>query len=301
VTTGLVFDIQHFSVHDGPGIRTAVFLKGCPLRCTWCCNPESQASHPELRHRLARCRRCLACVKACDRGGVALLEGGPGFVREICDTCDDFSCTKACPERALLACGRSMTVAGVIEAAMADEAFFRNSGGGVTFSGGEPFLQHRFLAELLAGLGSAGVRTVVETCGYADPAALQEAVSFLDLILFDLKIADPELHRRYTGRTNALILENLARLSAVAPGKVVLRFPLIPGITDETSNVERIAGIAAGLGITRASVIPYHPMGRAKYEELGRECPVDARPVTRDDLERVFLAFESAGISCELA
>src|SRR5512139_2686391 len=170
MTTGLVFDIQHFSVHDGPGIRTTVFLKGCPLRCTWCCNPESQASHPELRRRLARCRQCLACVKACGRGGVEPLEGRPRFVRKVCETCDDFGCTKACPQRALSASGRSMTVTEVIEAVMADEAFFRNSGGGVTVSGGEPFLQPRFLAELLAGLGSAGIRTAVETCGYADPA-----------------------------------------------------------------------------------------------------------------------------------
>ncbi len=301
MTTGLVFDIQHFSVHDGPGIRSTVFLKGCPLRCPWCCNPESQSPHPELRRRATRCRKCLECVTACGRGGVVERDGAPAFLREICASCTDWRCTKACPEGALRPCGREMTVREVIETVMADEAFFRNSGGGVTVSGGEPFSQHRYLVELLGALRSGGVHTAVETCGCADPAAVRDAASLLDLILFDLKIADPDLHRHHTGRTNALILENLAWLAAAVPGKVELRFPLIPGITDEAVNVEAIAGTAARLGISRASVIPYHPMGRTKYGELGRECPVDPRPVTRADLEGVFSAFESAGISCELA
>ncbi len=299
--SGLVFDFQPFSVHDGPGIRTTVFLKGCPLRCEWCCNPESQAPHPELRHRPARCRRCLACVRACPLGGAVEREGLPRFDRSVCAECPDRRCVEACPERALLVSGREMPVPEVVEAVMADEAFFRNSGGGVTFSGGEPLRQPRFLEAVLVALKSAGVRTAVETCGDADGASVDAVAPLLDLIYFDLKFADPELHRRHTGRTNELILENLARFVGAAPGKIVLRFPLVPGVNDDASNVQRIARIAAGLGIERASVVPYHPMGMSKYAELGRESPVDPRPVTAGDLERVFSAFEAAGVSCELA
>ncbi len=301
MTDGLVFDLQHFSVHDGPGIRTTVFLKGCPLRCSWCCNPESQSGQPELRTRLSRCRRCLSCVKACRHGGATARGDAPSFDREACARCSSRECVDACPGEALSVFGRRTTVAELVEAAKVDEAFFRNSGGGVTFSGGEPLRQGRFLAESLAALRAAGIRTAVETCGCESPEAVEEVAPLLDLVFFDLKLVDPAEHRRHTGAGNETILSNLARLAMALPGRVVLRFPLVPGITDDAANVGRIASIAAGLGIARASVVPYHPMGTPKYAELGRECTVDPRPVTAGDLERVFAVFESAGVACELA
>jgi pyruvate formate lyase activating enzyme len=299
--TGVVFDVQPFSVHDGPGIRTTVFLKGCPLRCAWCCNPESQSPFPELRHRVSRCRRCLACVEACAHGGASEREGAPAFDRGRCAACPGHECAAACPEGALVVSGKEMTVADLVEAALADEAFFRNSGGGVSFSGGEPFAQPRFLKEALLRLRAAGVRTAVETCGCVEPETVEGIVPLLDLVFFDLKIADPEEHRRLTGRTNGPILAALARLARAAPEKVVLRFPLIPGITDGGENVREVARAAASLGLARVSVVPYHPMGTPKYAELGRTAPAAPPPVTRAGLERVFAAFEAAGLACELA
>jgi pyruvate formate lyase activating enzyme len=301
MTTGLVFDIQRFSVHDGPGIRTNVFLKGCPLRCKWCCNPESQSIRPELRHRGSRCKTCLSCVKNCRSGGALEFEGAPAFDRDICDECAEKTCVDACPEGALFVSGMTMTVADVVRTVAADADFYRNSGGGVTFSGGEPFRQHGFLGEALVELRAAGIHAAVETCGFEDTSHLLKIEPLLDLICFDLKVADPVLHRRLTGRGNALIFENLSKLAAAARRKIVLRFPLIPGATNDPSNVTKIAAIASGLGISAASVVPYHPMGRMKYAELGRKCGIDPRPVTRGDMEQVFAAFESCGICCELA
>lgn len=270
MSEGIVFDIQHYAVHDGPGIRTLVFLKGCPMACSWCCNPESQRFEPELTHNGARCRACYACRKACPLGAVSVGEEGPLFGRGTCDRCASRPCVDACPQGALSVAGTRMTADQVTARVGADRAFYLNSGGGVTFTGGEPFAQPDFLKELLARSRDLGIHTAVETCGLADPRVVAECEPLADLFFFDLKIADRARHAEMTGVPNDAILQNLKALAAKRPGDVTVRVPLVPGCTDGDDNISAIGALLASLGIRRVQVMPYHPLGADKYAALGR-------------------------------
>ncbi len=273
---GLVFDIQHYAVHDGPGIRTLVFLKGCPLRCQWCCNPESWNPGRELRHRVARCTGCLACVGACPRGGVEAGTGSsprPHFQRVICASCPDFACVKGCPEGALAVWGEEWSVEEVMTRVRADLEFYRNSGGGVTFSGGEPLAQPEFLMALLGACRAEGISTAVSTCGAVPREVLAAAEPLVDLFLFDVKHLDPGQHRALTGRDNQEILGNLRWLAARRPGEVLVRMPLVPGANDSEANLGATRALLEELGLTRFEVLPYHELGASKYEELGFTLP----------------------------
>jgi pyruvate formate lyase activating enzyme len=297
----MLFDIQHYAVHDGPGIRTLVFLKGCPLRCAWCANPESQRPAPEVRHLSARCRACLRCADACPRGAIAAIGGVPRIQRDRCAGCDRTDCVAACPERALVRAGEEWSLDDVIARVAADRDFYRNSGGGVTFSGGEPFAQARFLLAALARCRSLGIHTAVETCGHASPDDLDTAEPLVDLFLFDLKVADPDRHRALTGTGNALILDNLRQLAGRGADRIVVRVPVVPGLTDSAANVEALASLTASLGIARAELCAYHPLGRAKYVELGLPEPPDPPAPTPEALERVADAFVTRGVACTCA
>jgi pyruvate formate lyase activating enzyme len=290
---GRIFDIQHYAVHDGPGIRTSVFLKGCPLSCAWCSNPESQAPQPELRHHASRCRGCLACVHACARGGASAEAGRPKLERSRCGGCADWACLEACPQGALLKVGGDVAAQEVLARVAADKDFYDNSGGGVTFSGGEPLAQPDFLAELLEGCRGRGIHTAVETCGFAPARELERLEPLVDLFLYDLKIVDPERHRQWTGRSNELILGNLRLLADRRADKVVVRVPLIPEATDSEENLSAVAALCRSLDLRRVELLPYHGLGADKYEELGRTYRMPAQGPDAADMARASRIFES--------
>jgi pyruvate formate lyase activating enzyme len=297
---GIVFDIQHYAVHDGPGIRTLVFLKGCPLGCLWCCNPESQSAQPELRRIASRCQACLRCAGVCPVGAVRAANGAVVFDREACARCRDRVCVDACCSQALTVVGQTMDVDAVVSRVAADVEFYRNSGGGVTFSGGEPFVQHEFLRALLAACRERGIQTAVETCGHVPAGVLLEAEPLVDLFLFDLKLAEGGRHRLLTGVDNRLILDNLAALASRDPGKIVVRVPLIPGLTDDEANLLAIAAIAARHRVAAVHLQPYHPLGRDKYEQVGRSTPAEIPPLCAETVDRALAVFAAAGIHAEL-
>jgi len=275
MSEGLIFDIQHYAVHDGPGIRTLVFLKGCPLECLWCCNPESQGFEPELTHNRLRCRSCFSCVKTCPHGAVQAGEAGPVFDRAVCRACASPLCVDACPQGALALAGTRMSADQVMKRVSLDKAFYQNSGGGVTFSGGEPFAQPDFLEELLTRSRDLGIHTTVETCGLVDPRVLMRCEPFVDLFLFDLKTVDPGRHEQRTGAPNDIILENLRALAARRPDGVTVRVPLVPGCTDGEDNLRALGTLLTSLGLRRVELMPYHSLGADKYAALGRPYPLE--------------------------
>ena len=295
---GTIFDIQHYAVHDGPGIRTLVFLKGCPLACVWCANPESRRPGREVRRIPARCRACGRCVRACPGGAIGVVEGRPRLERRRCRSCGAFACAAACPERALIVAGEEWALDDLMARVAKDADFYRNSGGGVTFSGGEPFAQPDFLLAALGECRRLGIRSAVETCGQAAPAAILAAESLIDLFLFDVKAVDPVLHRAWTGADNGTILANLRLLAGRAPDKIVLRVPVVPGLTAVADNIAAIAALAAELRVARVELCAYHPLGRSKYGELGLPEPPDPPPPLPSDLARITGVFEAHGILC---
>jgi pyruvate formate lyase activating enzyme len=300
-TSGIVFDIQHYAVHDGPGIRTLVFLKGCPLGCVWCCNPESQAHRPELRRIPSRCQACLRCAGVCPAGAVEQKDGAVRFDRATCARCDSLACVDACCSQALSVAGERMDADAVVARVAADREFYDNSGGGVTFSGGEPFAQPDFLTGLLEGCRSLGIRTAVETCGHVETRALVGAEPLVDLFLFDLKLAEGGRHRLLTGVDNRRILDNLAALASVGPAKIALRVPLIPGFTDDRPNLLGIAAIARAHGVANVHLQPYHPLGIDKYEQFGLPAPPAVPQLLPETIDRALAIFSEAGLRVELA
>jgi pyruvate formate lyase activating enzyme len=301
MSDGLIFDIQHYAVHDGPGIRTLVFFKGCPLRCLWCCNPESQGFGPELTHSRLRCRGCLKCGETCPHGAVRASEAGPVFDRSVCRACETPLCVDACPQNALALAGTRMTADQVMDRVGLDRAFYRNSGGGVTFSGGEPFAQPDFLEELLTRSRGLGIHTVVETCGLVDPRVLMRCEPLVDLFLFDLKVVDRERHEEMTGVSNGTIMDNLRALAAWRPEGITVRVPLVPGCTDGEENIEAIGAFLHSLGIRRVELMPYHALGTDKYAALGRPYLLDgARAPGAEAVEGRRSLLAAFGLSCEV-
>ena len=301
--TGTIFDIQPYAVHDGPGIRTLVFMKGCPLACAWCCNPESHAFRTELRQESWRCLACLRCVEACPEHAMAAVNGAPVPDREACAACSSFACIDTCPGGALVRVGREVTAEAVVAEVARDADFFRNSGGGVTFSGGEPFAQPAFLEAMLRHCKELGLRTAVETCGHARLPDLQACESLVDLFLFDLKVMEPARHLALTGRDNGLILSNLRWLAAQARPKVTIRHAIIPGLNDDPANQAALADLMLSLGLENLDLEPYHPLGESKYEGLGRTfgCAPDARALDEPRLEALVAYFTGRGLACTLA
>ena len=269
MTEGIIFDIQRYSIHDGPGIRTVVFFKGCPLCCAWCSNPEGQQAAPAIEFFATRCHRCGRCVEACPQAAVNRdLECAPAakLDRTACALCGQ--CVEACAHEALKMSGRTVSAADVLAAVKKDAGFYRKSGGGVTLSGGEPLAQPAFAAEILRRCGDANIHTAVETCGYASEDVFRRVVDAADLVLFDLKHMDPAAHAQGTGVSNGPVLANLEQL--VRWGKPVLaRIPLIPGWNDDPGNLSALAALLAHLGIRDVHLMPFHQLGKDKYRRLG--------------------------------
>jgi len=298
MTPGRVFNIQRFSVHDGPGLRTTVFLKGCPLRCLWCHNPEGMRPAPELVLVTSRCIHCGQCVAACPSGRLAAVERGDADVPRcrLCGTCVD-----VCPAEARQWVGRPMTVDEVVAEVLKDRIFYDDSGGGVTFSGGEPLMQPRFLNAALAACKREGVRTAVDTCGFCRRDDLLAAARWTDLFLFDLKVMDGERHRRLTGVSNATILENLEALARVHDD-VRIRIPVIPGLNDDRDNVTATVRFVAALpGVRRVNLLPFHANGHHKRERLAGADPAPhLYPPSAIRMDELAAAFTDAGLETRI-
>jgi pyruvate formate lyase activating enzyme len=266
--TGILFDMRRYAIHDGPGIRTAIFFKGCPLDCWWCHNPESQRNAPELILRSARCTRCGVCLGVCPNGAVYSQDGQVQMDWENCLSCG--RCTEVCFADGRQMVGREYGVEEVIMIVERDRDFYAQSAGGVTFTGGEPLIQPGFLFELLTACKSANLHTVLDTSGFAAWETLDRVRANVDLFLYDLKMMDDQRHREYTGVSNRLILENLGRLSAEGHN-IWLRIPIIPGINDQVDNLNAIGVLAASLaGVQRINLLPYHASAEIKYNQLGK-------------------------------
>ena len=280
MSTAVVFNVQRFSLHDGPGIRTTVFLKGCPLRCSWCHNPESLDARPEPLLKAERCLGCELCAPACAEGLAGPLDPMTAANRPDarCVRCGD--CAEACPAGARELVGRTRTVAELVEEVLRDAPYHRETGGGVTFSGGEPLAPANapFVRDCLVALRARGAHTALDTCGHVATDTLLEAAALADLVLWDLKLMDDGAHRRHTGVGAALIHANLRAL-ADRGIPVRVRVPLVPGITDGEDNLAAIGRFVAGLpGRVPVDLLPYHTTARDKYARLGRDYALAGTP-----------------------
>lgn len=285
--SGVVFDIERFSVHDGPGIRTVVFLKGCALRCEWCANPESQDPRPQLGFFSEQCLGCNQCVSVCPQGDCFAQTGLPAF--DKCIRC--FKCRDLCLPEARVVYGQTLSVDEVMKKVRADKPFYASSGGGVTLSGGEAALQPDFAAAILKTCREEGIHTALESCGFVVPAAFERVVRHVDCLLFDLKCMDDAVHRRYTGGSNRQILEN-ARLARRIVPEMIIRIPLIPGVNDSADNIRQTAAfIRSDLpGTTQIDLLPYHSMGKSKCLRIGKAYPFEPKGEITDEKLRAFQA-----------
>jgi pyruvate formate lyase activating enzyme len=265
--TGEIFDIKKYAIHDGPGIRTTVFFKGCPLSCWWCHNPESLSTATHRLYRPERCIGCRECLTACSNGAIRQFEGQLQWSAADCRYCE--TCATVCPAEAVEFIGKTMTVDEVVADITKDTLFYDQSGGGVTISGGEPLMQPSFLMQLLETCGELRLHRTLDTSGHADTQTVLEVAARTDLFLYDLKHMDPEKHYRYTGVSNDTILTNLQQLSRQG-ARIIIRLPLIPGINTDEENIDRTGALASSLpGVIGINILPYHCAAEAKYRNLG--------------------------------
>jgi len=277
---GRVFAIKRLEIHDGPGVRTTVFLKGCSLRCLWCHNPESFASCSELAHYAHKCVSCGACVKVCESGAHTIKDGRHFFVREKCIGCG--ACENVCPSNANKLFGTDMSVSQVLDEVLIDKPFYDETGGGVTVSGGEPLLQIDFLVELLSRLKEVGIHTAIDTTLDVPRSHIDRVLSYTDLFLCDIKAFDPEVHKRLTGHTNDNIISNLRHLSDCGV-PIEIRVPYVPGCNE--GEIDAIASLVSSLPNTvKVKALAYHDLSRTKYEALGKEYPLPDTPCPSKDL-----------------
>ena len=296
---GIVFNIQRYSIDDGPGIRTTVFLKGCPLNCLWCSNPESQESGPELIYRFAACRRCGSCIAVCRENALSM---GPESIiidRTKCSLCGD--CAAACLYEALQISGKIMTPEEVFGTVKRDAVYYKSSGGGCTCSGGEILCQPDFVSGLFKLCREASIHTCADTSGCGSSQALEKIMAYTDLFYFDIKHIDPMQHKKGTGVSNEIILKNL-RIVSESGIPTTIRIPLIPGFNDSDDSLHAIAGTILEI-IPHADVdlLPYHRYGSNKYKMLGRAYPYEGvQEPAKDQKDRALALIRSYGFTCRL-
>ncbi len=291
---GMIFDIKKYAIHDGPGIRTTVFFKGCPLHCWWCHNPEGQDSEPELVYRRSRCTGCGECTKNCPRQAISLRARHISINRKNCVTCGN--CSQACPSDVLSIAGRRTSVKEILEEIEKDRVFYDESEGGVTFSGGEPFSQPDFLNALLTECKERGIHTTMDTCGSAPYEVIDRMRDKVDLFLYDIKTMDNRKHKMYTGASNEEILKNLRRLAK--DSSIVISFPIIPEVNDDDKNVAETAKFISSLpNIRQVNLLPYHRAGIEKYRSLGKPYKLSRiQPPSDQKIEAIKKKIEAFGI-----
>ncbi|MDY7019294.1 MAG: glycyl-radical enzyme activating protein [Chloroflexota bacterium] len=291
---GLIFNIQRFSLHDGPGIRSTVFMKGCPLRCRWCSNPESWNPYLEIITHDIKCIRCGKCEQICSVGAITIDSEGRKIDRAKCTLC--LECAEVCPTGAISIAGEYVTVDEALREVESDSLFYQHSGGGVTVSGGEPLLQWEFVYELLKACKEKGLHTALDTSGYSSWDRIERVLEYVDLVLFDIKHMDPKQHKKGTSKSNLLILDNAARIAA-RKVRLWLRVPLIPGYNDSRENIEKVAQFGLKIGAEKISILPYHEWAISKYGQLGRRYALrGVKPPDDEQVQRTRELIEAFGI-----
>jgi pyruvate formate lyase activating enzyme len=299
---GYVFNIQRFSIQDGPGIRTTVFMKGCPLRCAWCSNPESQNPFPEVGHRDSLCTGCGRCQEICEEMAINVTSRDTGFSirinRERCTNCG--KCIDVCMPAALQFCGQRKSVDEVFDEVKKDSLFYSNSGGGVTAGGGEPLNQADFVAELFRRCRRVGIHTTLDTSGHSSASALEKVLAETDLVLFDLKLISNQQHRRFTKKDNWLIYQNV-RLVKAKGVPMIIRIPLIPGINDSENLTETADFICELDSKLHVDLLPYHRFGESKYRMLDREYElIGLESPSTEQAEKAAEVFRERGLDCAI-
>jgi pyruvate formate lyase activating enzyme len=297
---GFIYDLQRFAIHDGPGIRTLVYMKGCPLKCLWCSSPHTQKSKPEIMRNEINCQMCGRCVDTCPDHLITISnEGEIIFNRKPCNVCG--KCVEACPNQALKLIGYHVTTEELYNEVNKDSPFYRRSNGGVTVGGGEPTMQIDFVTEFLKRCKQTYMHTAIETCGYVKWEKMEKLLKYVDLVYIDIKHMDPTVHKELTGVSNELTLENAKSIALIKP--IIIRIPVIPGYNDSKENIIASAKFAAGLGdnLKRIDLLPYHRFGTQTYSSIGMEYKLpDVEPPSEDHMILLKRIVESCGVKAQI-
>ncbi len=300
LTGGYLFDIQGFSIHDGPGCRTLIFLKGCPMRCEWCSNPEGIRPFSEPLYNPSKCTMDLLCKEACPYEAITVADQSLLINRDICRTCSTNACMDACFTGAIRKAGYFITMADLFKKIQRDRQYW-GANGGITLTGGEPFLQPDFAKAILKKCFESFIHTSVETCGNIPWGNISQSLDWLDWIFFDLKHINPVKHKKATGTTNNNVLKNARVLAEKFPGRLIFRIPLIPGFNDDENSLSELAEFILSTGKEEVNIIPAHHMGREKYNLLGQSYYTKEFKIpSADDLFKASQYFTKAGITCYL-
>lgn len=298
MSKGTVINIQKYSVHDGPGIRTTVFFKGCPLNCWWCHNPESQRKEHEIMFFKEKCTGCGVCVKRCPQNAIEIKDNYPVVNKDKCNLCG--KCTDFCPNNARQYVGKDMTENEIFKELMKDEIFYEESGGGVTFSGGEPMLHADLINEVLNQCRIKGVHTAIDTSGYVSWDKFDKIRDKVDLFLYDLKLMDNERHKKYIGVDNKIILENLKKLSDNGHN-IYIRMPIIVGVNDDDENIDKAIKFISELNIIQVNLLPYHKMGMDKYKRINMKYKLSGDEKPSDEkMNEIANKFKKAAIKVKI-
>ncbi|NIQ04233.1 MAG: glycyl-radical enzyme activating protein [Candidatus Korarchaeota archaeon] len=296
---GRIFNIERFAYQDGPGIRTIIFLKGCPLHCQWCANPEGQLYSFNLQYFQEKCIGCGRCVDVCPQGAIEVDPQGKSVTdRSACIGCGKGA--EICLNDARKIIGRDVTVKEVIDTIKKDELFYHNTSGGITLSGGEPLNQPEFAYSLLKRSQELHIHTAIETSAYVDWETLERILEVLDLIMVDIKHMDPMVHERYTGVSNDKILNNIAQLASLPSPSKIVRIPIVPGINDTKGNIKATAQFLSNIGIINVELLPYHELGLSKYQTLDWPYTIDTEPPRKEELEDLKKRMTSFGLEVKI-
>ena len=293
-----IMEVEKFAIHDGPGIRSVVFLQGCPLRCPWCANPESQEIKSQLMYKEKTCIKCGKCVVNCPQKAISIVDGKLQFDREKCIKCE--TCAINCPVSAIHFIGKSVEIEEIMQEVLKDKPFYIESQGGVTISGGEPFVQFAVLKELLVRLKEEGISTAVETTGDTDWEKIEECLPYIDLFLFDVKHSQASEIKRVTKGNGERILYNLKKLASVAANKIIIRTPVIPEFNYDSKTIKEIIDLGAKYQVSEVHLLPYHTLGSSKYEQLDREYTLQGIKMLSKDYLKDFVEYgKSLGVNIQ--